>query len=285
MTTGPAIEIGVGARIGRGDRHDPVRSQNEASPRRFCVRTIPLRVISVPHFDRWKGAGGDRRRGLAHPTGKFSEIFQIPQIFSAETVSICESEDSGFGFRSGATRSQSAFTKAVFGCQSMQQFNSNTQNPDDDAERQAVERLTKVCEQFQIALQASQPARIEDFLKLLPASLRAEALVRLLTIEDRHRWAQGKRLADGEVLARFPDDADRDVVEKWLGQRSTQVFEETKVDSRANRGKRRPEAQEKTYSADDFPNEDFDVFDELGDRKSTRLNSSHSSVSRMPSSA
>jgi serine/threonine protein kinase len=146
----------------------------------------------------------------------------------------------------------------------MQQFNENAQNPDDDAERQAVERLTQVCEQFRIALQASQPARIEDFLKLLPASLRAEALVRLLTIEDRHRSAQGKRLADGEVLARFSDSADREVVEKWLGQRSTQVFEETKVDPRANQGKRRPETPEKTYSADDFPNEDFDVFDELG---------------------
>jgi serine/threonine protein kinase len=147
----------------------------------------------------------------------------------------------------------------------MQQFNPNAQNPDDDAERQAVERLTQVCEQFQIALQGSQPARIEDFLELLPPSLRAEALVRLLTIEDRHRAAQGKRLSNEHVRERFPDGADRDVIEEWLGQRSTQEFEETKSDRRDSRFNRRSATAEKTYSSEDFPNEDFDVFDTLGE--------------------
>jgi serine/threonine protein kinase len=94
--------------------------------------------------------------------------------------------------------------------------------------------------------------------------LRAEALVRLLTIEDRHRSAQGKRLADGEVLARFSDSADREVVETWLGQRTTQVVEETKTDRSPPRTERRPVARHKHYSSDDFPDEDFDVFDELG---------------------
>ena len=41
----------------------------------------------------------------------------------------------------------------------------------------------------------------------------------------------------------------------------------------------------KYWAADAFPFELLPAFKELGDRKSTRLNSSHLAVSRMPSSA
>jgi serine/threonine protein kinase len=140
------------------------------------------------------------------------------------------------------------------------------ENSDDgEADRQAVERLTRVCEDFRRELQANRLARLEDFLELIPRTLRAEALRRLLAIEDECRAGRGKRLSNDEVLARFPDSADREVIEEWLGQRSTQEFDETKSDRRENRSKRRSATAEKHYSSEDFPNEDFDVFDSLGE--------------------
>jgi hypothetical protein len=149
----------------------------------------------------------------------------------------------------------------------MQQFNNvDPENSDDgEADRQAVERLTRVCEDFRRELQANRLARLEDFLELIPRTLRAEALRRLLAIEDECRAGRGKRLSNDEVLARFPDSADREVIEEWLGQRSTQEFDETKSDRRENRSKRRSATAEKHYSSEDFPNEDFDVFDRLGE--------------------
>jgi serine/threonine protein kinase len=153
-----------------------------------------------------------------------------------------------------------------FGGKSMQQFNLDPEDSSDgDADRQAVERMTRVCEAFRRDLQANRLARLEDFLDQIPQKWRAEALRRLLTIEDKHRVAtEGKRLSNDEVLVRFPNSPDREVVEAWLGQRTTQLFDETKVDRPTHREEQSNGTQAKRYSGQDFPGHDFDLFEELG---------------------
>ena len=134
----------------------------------------------------------------------------------------------------------------------MQQFNNMDPeySSEGDADRQAVERMTRVCEAFRRDLQENRLARLEDFLDQIPQTLRAEALPRLLTIEDQHRVAtNGKRLSNDEVLARFPNSPDREIVEAWLGRRTTEVFAETKVE----REEQRSQKEGKRYSSEDFP--------------------------------
>ena len=71
---------------------------------------------------------------------------------------------------------------------------------------EAARRIDRICERFESALQAGQPATVESFLAEIPTGgpESSELLRELLALELEYRVRRGEHPSSGEYLPRFP---------------------------------------------------------------------------------